>query len=140
MSERKQMGTLVSLNDSDLTVGDPAEDVRARKVIDRVGEEIGDVDDLLLDEQEGRVRMIRVAHGGILGIGESHFLVPVDAITSIDDDQVHIDRVQRNLSDVPGYDPQLAEDPMYYQNVYGWWGYGPYWGSGYTYPGYPTYG
>lgn len=138
-TETNQMGTLVKLSDAALTVADPAEDVRGLQVVDRHGEEIGSVDDLLLDDRENRVRFLQVAHGGFLGIGEEHFLVPVDAVTRIDADHVHIDRERSKLSDVPGYDPDLAEAPDYYPGVYGWWGYGPYWGPGYTYPGYPVY-
>lgn len=139
MSDTERMGTLVPLGDTTMTVADPSEDVRGRAMLDRNGDEIGSVDDLILDDREGRVRFLRVAHGGILGIGDSHFLVPVDAITRIDAEHVHIDRERGTMSGVPGYSPELAEDPAYYTGVYGWWGYGPYWAPGYTYPGYPPY-
>ena len=131
------MGTLVPLGDSTLTVANPDEDARGRTVVDRHGEEIGKVDDLLIDDRENRVRFLRVAHGGFLGIGQDHFLVPVDAVTGMDEDRVYIDRERSRLSDVPGYDPELAREPEYYSSVYGWWGYAPYWAPGYTYPPYP---
>ncbi len=66
--------------------------------------------------------------------------VPVDAITKIDNDHVHVDRDRGNLTGASGYDPNIAEDPAYYANLYSWWGFNPYWGPGYVYPGYPTYG
>ena len=139
MTDTTRMGTLVSLSGASLTVASPEEDVRGRKVVDRHGEEIGSVDDLLMDDRENRVRFLKVGHGGFLGIGEDHFLVPVDAITRIDEDHVHIDRSQSDLSDAPGYNPELAETPDYYPGVYGWWGYAPYWTGGYQYPAYPVY-
>jgi uncharacterized protein YrrD len=108
-------------------------------VVDRHGEEIGSVDDLLMDDRENRVRFLKVGHGGFLGIGEDHFLVPIDAITRIDEEHVHIDRSQSDLSDAPGYNPELAETPDYYPGVYGWWDYAPYWTGGYQYPAYPVY-
>lgn len=126
--------TLRPLSDTELTVEDPWADVRGRKVLDASGEEIGKVDELLIDDVDVRVRLLRVKHGGFLGIGADHFLVPVDAVTSVDDDSVRIDRDRARLSDVPGYDPDLAQRPAYYEDLYGWWGYGPYWGPGYTYP------
>lgn len=135
----QQQGTLVKLSETAMTVANPREDVRGLKVVDRHGEEVGEVDDLLLDDRENRVRFLQVAHGGFLGIGAEHFLVPVDAVTRVDADHVHIDRMRSELSDVPGYDPALAEAPDYYPGVYDWWGYGPYWAPGYTYPGYPAY-
>ncbi len=139
MTDSTQRGAIHFLGDTDLTVKDPAEDVRGREVLDSAGEKIGTVDDLALDDQEHRVRFLRVAHGGFLGIGEDHFLVPVDAITKIDDDHVHVNRQRKDLGRAPGYLPELAEKADYYEGVYGWWGYGPYWASGYAYPAYPGY-
>ena len=135
MRDTERRGNLIKLSDSALTVAEPAEDVRGLAVVDRNGEEIGNVDDLLLDDRENRVRFLQVGHGGFLGIGEEHFLVPVDAVTRIDADHVHVDRTRSDLTDVPGYNPALAEAPDYYPGVYGWWGYSPYWAPGYAYPG-----
>jgi hypothetical protein len=52
----------------------------------------------------------------------------------VDADRIHFDPDRARLTDVPGYDPELVEDPAFYANVYGWWGYAPYWGPRYTYP------
>jgi sporulation protein YlmC with PRC-barrel domain len=130
-------GNLHRLSDTSLTVADPAADVRAREVVDSDGEEIGTVEDLLVDDEENKVRFLRVGEGGFLGLGRQHFLVPVDAIASVDPDRVHIDRSRARLADVPVYDPDLAEDPAYYAGLYGWWGYAPHWGAGYVYPPFP---
>lgn len=134
-----RIATLLRLSETDQTVADPAADVRGRTVVDRNGEEVGRVDDLLVDDQEHRVRLLRVAEGGVLGIGESHYLVPVDAVVAVDEERVHIDRDRGAMGDVPRYDPQLADRPSYdyYNGVYGWWGAAPYWGAGYSYPGFP---
>lgn len=130
-------GTLVRLSETDRTIADVRADVRGRRVVDRDGEDVGKVDDLLIDAGEEKVRFLRVAHGGFLGIGAEHFLIPVDAVTSVTEDTVHIDRGRSRLGDVPGYDPELAQDPTYLVGVYGWWGYPAFWGPGYSYPGYP---
>lgn len=130
-------GKMYKLSESDLTVADPAEDVQGRDVLDSSGDEIGTVDDLLLDSQESKVRFLQVAQGGFLGIGEDHYLIPVDAVTRVDEDHVHIDRQRGQMTDVPGYSPTIAAEPNYYGDVYGYWGYGPYWSPGYIYPAYP---
>ena len=131
---------LIELRDTDKTIADPAADVRNRKVLDSNGDDIGTVDDLLIDDQEAKVRFLRVGSGGFLGLGEQHFLVPVDAVAAIESDRVHISRDRNQLKDVPVYDPDLADDdPTYYSDLYGWWGYPPYWGMGYAYPPYPHY-
>ena len=81
---------LIKLGDTDLTVASPDEDIRGRSVIDSAGKKIGEVSALIIDDTEARVRFMQVATGGFLGIGDKHFLIPVDAITSIDKDNVYI--------------------------------------------------
>lgn len=129
--------TLVRLSESGLTVSDPQADVRGRDCVDTSGDEIGKVDDLLVDSGECKVRFLRVSHGGILGIGAQRFLIPVEAVSSVTAQQVQIDRERSQLTDVPGYDPEVEEDPGYYGGLYGWWGYPAYWGPGYSYPPFP---
>jgi len=134
-----QQPTIVKLGDTDQTVADPAEDIRNRQVFDKSGEEIGKVDALMIDERENKVRFLQVAAGGFLGIGDHHFLIPVDAITRIDDDEVHVDQTRDKISKGPKYDPAVVQDHAYYESTYGYYGYTPFWGAGYMYPGYPYY-
>lgn len=146
----KEARTLLSLNDEDLSVGDPAEDVRKHKVIDRDGEEIGTVDDLLVDDAERKVRFLQITEGGFLGIGARKFLIPVDAVTRIDDDAVHVDQQGTHVGAGPVYDPTVASDEAwrndayrdggYYDGLYAHYGRTPYWGKGYVYPGFPFFG
>lgn len=128
--------TLVKLGDTDLIIADPAEDIRGHTVIDRSGEDIGSVDGLLVDDEERKVRFLQVAAGGFLGIGETTFLIPVDAVSSIEDDKVRVDQTRDRIVGGPPYDPELAELPEnYYADTYGYYGYLPFWGAGYAYPG-----
>ena len=131
-------GTLHRLNDTTLTVADPTEDVRGRKVLDAAGEEIGEVDDLLIDDRENKVRFLQVASGGFLGIGATKFLIPVDAVTRLDHDHVHVNQTREKVAGAPRYDPEMVEEPDW-GAYYGYYGYGPYWGRGYAYPPYPYY-
>jgi len=130
---------LTKLSDTKLTVGDPNEDVRGRKVIDKNGHEIGKVDDLLIDNREHKVRLLQVESGGFLGLGETKVLIPVDAITRITDDEVHINHTREHVAGAPRYDPELANDETNWGGIYGYYGYGPFWGAGYRYPPYPNY-
>jgi len=130
-------GGLFRLDDIDLTIADPDADLRRRTVVDRRGDKVGEVDDLLVDDREHAVRFLRVKAGGFLAIGSSHYLVPVDAVVSVRDHRVHIDRRRAELSDVPTHDPDLAGLPRYYANVYAWWNATPYWAAGFRYPGDP---
>ena len=130
---------LVKLSDSNLTLAEPTADARGRKVLDRQGDEIGHVDDLFVDEGEGKVRFLRVAAGGFLSLGERHFLVPVDAVTRTDPDTVQVDQTLKHVTGSPAYDPALVDRPDYWSGYYGYYGYAPFWGPGYVYPGYPYY-
>jgi sporulation protein YlmC with PRC-barrel domain len=137
MSETDIAGRLIRLSDTALTVADPSADVRSRQAVDRNGEEIGTVEDLLIDDEENKVRFLRIGAGGFLGMGKEHFLLPVDAVESVHPDRITVSRERARLTDVPTYDPELTYDPGYYADLYGWWGYGPYWTPGYVYPPYP---
>ncbi|WP_298459878.1 PRC-barrel domain-containing protein [uncultured Cellulomonas sp.] len=128
---------LVRLGDAGLTV--PREqDVRGLAVVDRDGEDIGTVDELLVDEGEHRVRFLEVGSGGFLGIGEEKRLIPVDAVKAIDE-RVHVDTTRSLIAASPPYDPDVAraspED--FFGGLYGYYGVAPYWGPGYVYPAMP---
>ena len=128
---------LVTLSDSEMTLADSGADVCGLSVLDRDGEEIGTVDELMLDEAESKVRFLRVAAGGFLGLGERSFLIPVDAVTRIDKDHVHVDPTREHVAAAPEYDPNLVFERGYIGNVYGHYGYSPYWSPGYVEPRYP---
>ncbi len=130
--------TMRSLHDIGETVAHAGEDVRGRKVLDNAGKHIGTVDGLMVDDVENRVRLLRVECGDFFGLGATHVLIPVDAITSIADDAVTIDRGGEHLHGAPRYDPKLVKtlDERYCGEVYGYYGYSPYWYDGYTRPPY----
>lgn len=135
----QQTGSLRTLSDRDLTVSEKDVDIRGRFVVDRSGDDIGKVDALLIDDQESKVRFLRVASGGFLGIGEKTFLIPVDAVTRITEETVTIDQEREHVAGAPAYDPDVVPDVNYYTGLYGYYGYAPYWTAGYAYPMYPHY-
>ncbi|GAB3764569.1 PRC-barrel domain-containing protein [Microlunatus parietis] len=139
MMENAHSATLVRLKDTDLVVGDDQVDVRGMDVVDRSGAEVGDVDGLLVDEAERKVRFLQVGSGGFLGLGEKKQLIPVEAIVEVGDGRVKIDQDREQVAGAPVYDPDLvpAPQPDYYEGVYGYYGYAPFWTPGYTYQGYP---
>lgn len=132
-------GTLVKLGDTDETVANPDDDIRGRDVKDVNGTDLGKVKALLVDQDEGRVRIIEVASGGFLGIGQDRTFIPVDAITAVTDDEVRIDQSRERVAGAPTYDPDLVQERETYGGVYDYYGYAPFWGPAYTYPNYPYY-
>jgi sporulation protein YlmC with PRC-barrel domain len=119
------------LDDTNMTVADPAEDVRGRNVVDKVGDEIGEVEHLIVDDREHKVRFLEVAAGGFLGLGESKFLVPVDAIVRLDDETVYVDQARERVTGAPRYEPDLVRERDW-EDLYGYYGYSPYWYPGYA--------
>jgi sporulation protein YlmC with PRC-barrel domain len=116
---------LVKLSDSGLKK-DHAKDILGCTVFDRSGVDIGEVDDLLIDEQEHKVRFIQVASGGFLGLGAKHFLVPVDAVSRIDDTTVFVDQTYGQVVGAPDYDPEVVPERSYYEGLYRYYGTIPY--------------
>jgi sporulation protein YlmC with PRC-barrel domain len=138
MAMYETKAALVRLSDTDLTLADRAEDIRGRTVLDEKGEELGEVNDLFIDDREHKVRFLEVSSGGFLGLGTTKFLLPVDAITRITDETVYVNQTRERVAGAPRYDPDLV-DERYVSGVYGHYGYPPYWGPDYRYPPYPRY-
>jgi sporulation protein YlmC with PRC-barrel domain len=130
---------LARLSDTDLILAEDHQDIRGCKVVDRHGSAIGHVDDLFIDETEKKVRMLQIRAGGFLGLGERHFLLPVDAVTSVTDSVVHVSVTLEGVVGSPGYDPRLevAPSPITWGPYYGYYGLAPFWNPGYLYPEFP---
>ena len=112
MAMTTQVG-LVSLDDSGLVLAHPADDLRGLRVLDPCHHRVGEVDGLIIDEEERRARLLVVASGGILGLGRTERLVPVDAVTRIDAD-VHLEVSHEQVHSAT-HDPALELSPAYHQ-------------------------
>ena len=132
----RRRGALETLSNTGLELADSSQDIRHRKVVDVHGAAIGHVSDLFIDPDERKVRMLEIRAGGFLGIGDRHVLLPVDAITSVSKDEVHVNESRERLVRSPAYDPTLIDEPtqQYWEPFYGYYGLSPYWGAGYMYP------
>lgn len=124
--------TITRLSDSGRTISPPADDIRGRKVRDKDGQELGKVEDLLIDVEDnrGRVRFLLVEHGGFLGLGETKSLIPVEAITEVGPDHVVINHTGEHVAGAPPYRPELVSDRHYHHRIYDHYGTPPYGGPG----------
>lgn len=127
---------LVRLDDSDLTLAEPADDVRGLNAVDENDDEVGGVDGLVVDDEERRVRFLVIGFGGFLGMGKQEVLVPVDAVTDVGD-VVRVCTDRDRLAGSPAYDPELVLDQTTAAGYYDYFGYAPYWSAGYIPPGFP---
>jgi sporulation protein YlmC with PRC-barrel domain len=103
---------LVKLGDSRKSRTHIHDDIRGYTVRTGSGEEIGKVEELLIDVEEEKVRFLIVASGGFLGIGKDKTSVPVDLVKSItkndggvleSDGEVLIDRTREQIAEAPVY-------------------------------------
>ncbi|MCC5873950.1 MAG: PRC-barrel domain-containing protein [Gammaproteobacteria bacterium] len=90
-------------------------------VCNRDGEELGDIEEIMLDMRTGRIGYVVLAFGGFLGMGEKFFAVPWDAIRLDEKSKRLILDVDRErLVNAPGFDkehwPDMA-DPSWQRAI-----------------------
>jgi sporulation protein YlmC with PRC-barrel domain len=103
---------LVKLGDSDFVPANPEDDLRGKDIYDTEGQRIGSVEDLYIDPQDREVRFLEVGAGGFLGIGEKHFLVPVEAVTEVAEEWVAIEPGRTEKVEGPApFDTKVAPPP-----------------------------
>ena len=93
---------LVRLGDSGFVPVNMEDDLCGKDVHDPHGQRMGRVEELYVDRQKrGEVRYLEVGSGGFLGIGEGHFLVPVEAVTRVSEDRVTVEPDRTEKVDGP---------------------------------------
>ena len=108
------------------------EDVRGLDVKDRANDKVGEVDDLVIDVSAGRVRLLKVGSGGVLGIGRDHRLVPVDVVESVAGDSIFLTAMKALVKSTPTWGDIDGE--AFLTEVYRHYGCRPFWSEGYQEP------
>jgi sporulation protein YlmC with PRC-barrel domain len=123
---------LEKLSDAGLTIADPSQDTRGRTVVDCDGVRLGHVSGLFIDVEHRKVRMMELRSGGFHGIGDRHFLIPIETVRAVTADEVHIGETSGRLLEAPVYDPLLVEPPTSasLQSHYDHYGVTPTWSTG----------
>jgi sporulation protein YlmC with PRC-barrel domain len=98
------------------------------------GEDLGKIEDIVLDPQDGRVAYAVLSLGGFLGIGEKYFAIPWSALTAKagEDNTLMLNVDKEKLKNAPGFDknnwPDMA-DRTWGQKIHSYYGVAPYWES-----------
>ncbi len=83
----------------------PASDLTGYKVNNPTGESLGKIEDFMLDVKAGRISYAVLSFGGVMGIGDKLFAIPI-AMLSLDEEEklfyLNIDK--EKLKDAPGFD------------------------------------
>ena len=95
------------------------------------GEDLGKVDEIMIDVPSGKVAYAVLSFGGVLGIGNKLFAVPWNALKLDEDEKRFILDVDRQtLETAPGFDrdnwPDMA-DNTWATGVFRHYGAEPYW-------------
>ena len=95
------------------------------------GENLGKIEEIMIDIPSGRVAYAVLSFGGFLGMGNKLFAVPWNAFTIDEENKEFILDVDKKiLENAPGFDkdnwPDMA-NVDFGRQVYGHYGYTPYW-------------
>ena len=78
-------------------------DWRGHEVVDRDGDKVGEVDDLLVDGETGRAEWA-IVNTGLLGMSST--LVPLTGAHVTEDERIQVAHDKGLIDDAPGLDPQ----------------------------------
>ena len=95
---------IVRLDDFGGEVEEHWQDARGAAVLDKNGDEVGTVEELYVWEEASTVHLIKV------GGEEGSFLIPVHAVTNVDEDGVKLETAKDKVTNSPGYDSDDAPD------------------------------
>lgn len=100
-------------------------DITGATVMNRQGEDLGTVHDLIVSE-DGRVKYMILSHGGVLGVGDKLIPVPWRAVSAgTKENTFLIDMDKDKLANAPSFDrnnwPNFA-DPGYGERVFSYYG------------------
>lgn len=101
------------------------------RVVNAAGEDIGKIDEIMLDTPSGRVAYAVLSFGGFLGMGDKLFAIPWSRL-SLDEDNkcFRLDVDKETLKRAPGFDkdnwPDMA-DQEWGAKIYTYYRSQPYW-------------
>lgn len=77
------------------------------------GQELGSIEDLVIDMESRQIRYAALSFGGFLGLGDKLFAVPIKALTLKHDEEDHyfvLDVPKEKLETAPGFDKDAWPD------------------------------
>jgi sporulation protein YlmC with PRC-barrel domain len=101
------------------------------RVRNNMGEDLGKIEEIMIDVHTGRVAYAVLSFGGFLGMGNKLFAVPWQALTvDLDEKEFVLDVPRETLENAPGFDkddwPDMA-NPDWGAQIHGHYGRTPYW-------------
>lgn len=108
-----------------------ASSISGTDVVNARNENLGDIKEIMIDTNNGRVSYVVLSFGGFLGIGDKYFAIPWEAFSIDTDNKCFVLNVPKEkLENAPGFDKDqwpTNADHSYISSVYDHYGYKPYW-------------
>src|SRR5688572_18639655 len=101
-------------------------DIIGKDVVNLAGENVGQIEELIIDAQSARVTYAIMSFGGFLGLGDKLFAVPWVSLSYDPANVQFVMKVDKDLlKNAPGFDknswPDLS-DPTRQSEIYGYYG------------------
>jgi sporulation protein YlmC with PRC-barrel domain len=95
------------------------------------GDDLGKVQEVMLDVNDGSIAYAVISFGGFLGMGDKLFAVPWKALTLVQDEEYFLlDVAKEVLEEAPGFDkdnwPDFS-DQTWGEGIHDHYGKSPYW-------------
>jgi sporulation protein YlmC with PRC-barrel domain len=101
------------------------------KVRNAAGEDLGKIEELMVDLDNARIAYAVLSFGGVLGKGNKLFAIPMEALTVDPEQHEFVLNVPREkLENAPGFDKNKwpkSDDLEWQSRIYRHFGYKPYW-------------
>lgn len=108
-----------------------ASSIIGTNVVNGKDENLGDIKEVVIDPNTGKVAYAVVSFGGFLGMGEKLFAVPFSALSyDLEENEYVLDISKERLETAPGFDPDhwpAMTDEKWNRDVYKYYGRSPYW-------------
>ena len=96
-----------------------------------MGEDLGKIEDIMLDAETSQIAYVVLSFGGFLGIGDKYFAIPWQSLRlSMDENVFYLDISKEKLENAPGFDKEnwpAQPDMQYVNEIFSYYGYKPYW-------------
>ena len=108
-----------------------ADELEELELTNAQGEELGEIEEVLIDPNTGRIAYLLVEHGGFLGMGEDVFAVPWGVARYVsENDELVLDISEERLKNAPRFD-RKDRSPLgereWAMSVHSFYGATPYW-------------
>ncbi len=109
----------------------PASKVIGDRVRNLRGEDVGKIEDLVVDPEDGRIAYAVLSFGGVMGIGDKYFAIPWHMLRpGRDEKEFMLDIDKDKLKNAPGFDKDhwpKTNDRNWLRDVYRFYNQKTYW-------------